>query len=286
MSYSKIKYLIRRADQQARSANGIFRAYYRAAHRSITPRQRIGSSRIIAILLSLTFFHFFPILVLTSYMSWSGFFSYDMFSDGISGATAFYWWMEAILIVATFYLTGSLYFITESKLKKGKFLPLKSIYFWISLVVNFLMCFLIFFSNWEKRYDGFEKEQLCYTLLICAWISFHIAIVVNGSGKLAMRSLLGGILLLTTISFIQPGALAFPYSLSLQYFGNGGGILVSVKLPKADQSIHGRLVLQSPEHVYFYEDGHTSISVIANKDIELISIENLSGFGHGKQKSK
>ena len=285
MSYSEIKNSIKSINSQARSANWLARAYSHAAIRSLTARQKGGTIRIVAIVLSLLFFHYFPMLVLASYMSWEGFFSYDMFEDGLSGATAFYWWAEAMLIVGSAYVAGSLYFIIESKIESQKWFPYKSGIFWSVLVVNILMLFLMFGSNWKNQ-DGFTKEHLFYTWIICVWIAVHVAIVLNGRGKAALRSLLLGVVLLASISVFQPGALAFPYSLSLQYFGNGGGLLATVKLSEIKDLIHGRLVINSPEHVYLYQDGKNSISIIARKDIELITINNLSGFGHGKSKKQ
>lgn len=285
MSYSTAKSTLSKIRDQAQSANWLVRAYLRAGIRSLTARQRGGATRLLAVLLSLVFFHYFPILVLASYMSWEGFFSYDMFKSGLSGVAAFYWWTEAILIVGSAYVSGSLYFLVESKIKTGKWLPVRSVIFWLLLLVNLMMLWIMFFANWEMR-DGFKKEHLMYTWLICSWIVFHVAIVINGQGKAALRSLLLGVGMLTTISFLQPGALAFPYSLSLQYFGNGGGIAVTIKITKSAENIQGRLVLNSPDHIYLYKDGVSMISVISHKDIEIIKIANLSGFGHGKANGK
>jgi len=94
MSYIKNKAKLKSIFLQVRSANWTLRAYGRAIERSFTKRQKGGFARFGAILLSLLFFHFFPFVVVSSYMSWEGFFSYDMFRDGVSGVTAFYWWTE------------------------------------------------------------------------------------------------------------------------------------------------------------------------------------------------
>jgi hypothetical protein len=273
------KFTLRKIYHQARATHSLVRVYFRAAKRSLTIKQKDSLARISATLLSLLFFNYFPYIVLASYMSWSGFFSYDMFTEGVSGAKAFYWWTEGILIIGALYMAGSLYFIIESKVKNGSYWPKSSAEFWLLLMVNILMLGTIFCSPWTQV-DGFKKIYFLGTLLICIWIIFHIAIVVNCSGKAAFKSLFYGAVGLITISFLVPGALAMPYSRALQYFGNGGKIHATVWLKNNHATIHGKLVIQSPKHIYIYPDGSNSITVIAQNDIEKISTDNLSGFGH------
>jgi hypothetical protein len=283
MSYNQNKATLKRLFLQARSANWLLRAYGRAIVRSLTKRQRGGAARLRALLLSLIFFHFFPFLVTTSYMSWEGFFSYDMFTEGVSGVTAFYWWAEIFLIIGSAYIAGSLYFIVESKVKNGSWLPIRSFLFWIALVVNVLFLWLILTP--DKIFEGqFTREHMVCFCLIAAWVMIHVAILFHASAKAALVSLAIGAAGLTTLAMIHPGTLAFPYSLSLQYFGNGGGVPATVKLAKRDVIVQGKLMLASPNHIYLYPDGQKSLVVIARRDVEQLSVKNLAGFGHGKVK--
>lgn len=283
MSYTQNKATLKRLFQQARSANWLIRAYGRAIVRSLTKRQRGGAVRLEALLLSLIFFHFFPFLVITSFMSWEGFFSYDMFTEGISGVTAFYWWAQVFLIVGSAHIAGSVYFIVESKFKNGSWLPVRSFLFWISLGVNVLFLWLILTP--DKIVGGqFTRDHMVWCCLIAAWVMIHVAILFHASAKAALVSLAIGSVVLTTLAMIQPGALALPYSLSLQYFGNGGGVPTTVKLAKHDVTVQGKLMLASPNHIYLYHDGQQSMVVIARRDVEQLFIKNLAGFGHGKAK--
>lgn len=280
MSFCEKKEILRGLTNRVRSANWLARAYGRAIFRSLTQRQRRGATRLAAIALSLLFFHFFPILVVASYMSWEGFFSYDMFREGLSGVAAFYWWAEAFLIVGSWYIAGSLYFVVESRLKHASWRP-RSWFFWGLMPFNVILVSIFLWPDWNGR-DGFTREHIFALVLVAAWIVIHIAIVFHAPGKPALTSLAIGVVGLTSLAMLHPGALALPYSWSLQFFGNGGGLQSSLRLAKDGAIIQGRLVLASPEHIYIYPDNKRTLLVIRRGEIEQLSIANLSGFGHPK----
>lgn len=234
--------------------------------------------KIAATTLSLLFFHFFPALAATAYMSWHGFYSYDLLSSGGGGVTTFYWWAEAILLVASYYLTGSIYFLTRRILNKESFGKQEWVLLSLSFAINILFLALIFFPDW-KRVDGFNKYTLIGTYVIVAWAMVHIGVLFHSKGKQALISIAIGIFILTSISVLSPGALAFPYSLALQYFGVGGGIWAKIKL--ADREVTGRLIISSPEN-YYLQIG-SALTTIKREDVESIETKNMSGFGHNNK---
>lgn len=247
--------------------------------RWIYGEQKSRIARLFAVALSLLFFHFFPYLVFTSYMSWEGFFSYDMFKDGVSGIIAYYWWAEVILIVGSFYIAGSIYFVVENKNKPGGRSLFRQPLFWAFLFVALAILIAILLSHWE-RHDGFNKGHIIALCIVAVWIVFHISLLLHSDGKPILLSLIFGATSLSFLAVINPGVLAFPYHLALQFFGNGGGIAASVHLAKGNKVVEGSLVLASPENVYMNMGENNQIVIISRRDIAELYISHLSGFGH------
>lgn len=242
-------------------------------------------ARIVAVLLSLVFFHFFPFLVVTSYMSWEGFFSYDMFKDGASGITAFYWWTEVVMLVAAIYFCGFFGYLLHLRLRqRAKWSLMKNDERWILpmlAIVNIVFIYLIASRDLSSQtIQGFEKWHLLLTGGVAFWMAIHLAVLVSGSGRNALYSLLAGILLLVGFSVIAPPMLAFPYSLTLQFFGNGGGLPVTYRTEAMPQSATGRLVLASPDHLYVSQTPRRGMSIVNRSDLVEFEVQNLSGFGH------
>lgn len=280
MSYNQNKIKFKKIIAQANSANWLLRAYGRAISRTLTQRQRGGIARLGVISLTLVFFHFFPSIAIASYMSWEGFFSYDMFKEGASGITAFYWWAELFIIITAIYFVGFLYFIVEAKSKKNVWLPNPIWPFSIMVLINVIVFISLLLKSPEKFGEGFTRCHLFGIYLIASWAAIHVGIVLNSSAKAALCSLGLGVLILIPTAMLNPGTLALPYSLSLQFFGNGGGLPVSIKLAKPDATIEGKLVLASPEYIYLYPRGKKSLLVISRREVDYFSVNNLSGFGH------
>jgi hypothetical protein len=234
--------------------------------------------RISATALSLLFFHFFPALAATAYMSWHGFYSYDFFAHGSSGISTFYWWSEILVIVAAIYLAGFFFFLGKFFIDRKKFNTSDLIVGGISLIVNAVFGLTIFLSSW-KRVDEFNKWVLVGTYVIAIWAMIHISILFFAKGKPALISILFGIFILMSISVASPGSLAFPYSLTLQYFGNGGEILAQIKT--AHGAANGRLILATPEN-YYIQKGNELI-LVKRSDVLFAEIKNMSGFGHNNK---
>lgn len=232
--------------------------------------------RVSATLLSLVFFHYFPALVATSYMSWNGFFSYDLFATGTSGVSAFYWWSEIILLTAALYLTGSLYFIATRLIKKSL-----NAAEWCSLgiliLINIISAGGIFYPDWPL-YSTFPRSAVVGIYIIAGWAMIHVGVLVNGKGIHALISIGFGAILLCTVAILSPGSLALPYSLSLQYFGNGGE--VNISLTASNTEIKGKLLLASPEN--FYIQKGNKLVIVGRDAVTGTTIENLGGFGHRK----
>jgi hypothetical protein len=242
-------------------------------------------ARIVALLLSLAFFHAFPFLVVTSYMSWEGFFSYDMFKEGASGIKAFYWWTEIVMIVGAIYFCGFFGYLLHlwlaRRLKWSRIAGGERFALIVLALVNLLFFFLIWSRDLSNQtLQGFSKADLLLTGLIALWIAIHLGVLASDRGRAALYSLLVGILLLVGVSVVWPAALAFPYTLTLQFFGTGGGLPVTYRTEAMPKSATGRLVLASPDHLYVSQTTRRGMSIVNRSDLVEFEVQNLSGFGH------
>lgn len=233
--------------------------------------------RLAAIALSFVFFATFPALVLCSYMSWQGFFSFDMFRDGASGTHAFYWWTEIAVVWASMWIAGSLAMFTRVLTGTERLSRRDAA---LGVILNAAVTGSGIWFIRTYKVGNPENIELLLFWLTSAWISVHVAMLTNGSGRQILRSLLVGIFGLTTISVAFPGTYAIPYSLVLQLFGNGGGLPVSAKLLRSSTEIQGSLLLASPDHIYVYSDQQRNLIIVRRSEIESLRIKNRLGFGH------
>jgi hypothetical protein len=231
--------------------------------------------RIFATLLSILFFYFFPTIAATSYMTWHGFYSYDLFNTGATGISAFYWWAEIITLVSAIYFTGVFYFIGKYSHSKEKINQQDKILFFLILAINIFLGIFLFILT-KNRSDEFSIINLIGTYIISIWSMIHVSIIIHSRGKHAFYSILTGIFILSTTAIISPGSLAMPYSLSLQYFGNGGRVPISLKV--SDHPVEGELILASPEN--YYIQIKNKLTIIKRDDSSEVYINNLFGFGH------
>ena len=285
MSYTYNKATLLAARNKIKSANWLLRASGREVSRSLTSRQRNGFSRLVATVLSLIFFHLFPYLMIAAYMSWEGFFSYDMFAEGVSGLTAFYWWAEIFVVIASVYMLGALHFPVAYVLGKLRKAPHRSGEFWFVGSFNVLIILGLVFSGFGPP-KGFSLNHIAWLYGVAAWIVIHLTILAYGTGRSALASLVFGSVGLCTLAAVHPGTLALPYTMSLQYFGNGGGLKARAVLNKDGSVLEGSLVLATPQHLYLYPTGTTSLTAIPRRDVSLLTVANLTGFGHTKAASK
>ncbi|PRG89918.1 hypothetical protein [Burkholderia multivorans] len=124
--------------------------------------------------------------------------------------------------------------------------------------------------------------------MIAIWVNIHLGIVFYMNARKALRSLSVGVPLLIMIAVMYPAPLARCMDLSLQYFGVGGGLPVSMQMKGETQAetLAGKLIFLSPENVYFLPPGVNGHLVIVRRDdISKLDIQNFSGFGHQGQHS-
>jgi hypothetical protein len=259
-------------------------------------------TRLLAIVLSLTFFYYFPFLVFVSYMGFKGFFSYDLLASGRVGIDIFYAVGEFVVIILSVAVLGviiqAVRFIVyrypnlqppyagRLKITGGdKF----SVAFWG--IINALLIALIVLAVYG-RYGKPEFSDLVFSVIylamIAIWVNVHLGVVIYMNAKKVLGSLSVGVLLLVYIAVVYPSPLVRCMDLSLQYFGVGGGLPASMQM-KGDgkvENLAGKLIFLSPENVYFLPpgvDGH--ILIVRRDDILKLDIQNFSGFGHRGQHS-
>lgn len=259
-------------------------------------------TRLLAIVLSLTFFYYFPFLVFVSYMGYKGFFSYDLLSSGRVGIDVFYAVGEFVVVILSLAVFGVI--IQAVRFIVYRYPSLKPPYasnltvtvgdkfaavFWG--VINALMIALIVLGL-HGKYGKPEFSDLAFSVfylaMIAIWVNAHLGVVIYMNARKVLGSLSLGVVLLVYIAVVFPSPLVRCMDLSLQYFGVGGGLPATMQLKEDSkiESLAGKLIFLSPENVYFLSpgvDGH--ILIVRRDDVLKLDIQNFSGFGHSGQHS-
>lgn len=259
-------------------------------------------TRLLAIVLSLTFFYYFPFLVFVSYMGYKGFFSYDLLVSGRIGIDIFYAVGEFVVIILSLAVFGVIVqmvrfivyrypnlkppYASNLKITNGDKL---AVVFWG--IINALMITLIVLGV-HGKYGKPEFSDLIFSVIylamIAIWVNVHLGVVIYMNAKKVLGSLSLGALLLVYIAVVYPSPLVRCMDLSLQYFGVGGGLPASMQMKEDGkvENLAGKLIFLSPDNVYVLlpgSDGH--IIIVRRDDILKLDIQNFSGFGHNGQHS-
>ena len=119
-------------------------------------------------------------------------------------------------------------------------------------------------------------------------LNAHLGVVIFMNAKKVLGSLFFGATILVYITVVYPQSLVRCMDLSLQYFGVGGDLPVSLNTRGDIKTEHleGKLIFLSPENVHLVptqSDGH--LVIVRRDEIQKLDIQNLSGFGHRGQHS-
>ncbi|GAB7534269.1 hypothetical protein [Burkholderia sp. 3C] len=259
-------------------------------------------TRLLAIFLSVLFFYYFPFLVFVSYMGYKGFFSYDLLAVGRVGIDVFYAVGEFLVVLLSVALFGVVTQVVRSvahrhpslrppyareiKVSRGDRFGT-----WALGGLNALMIILVVMGVYRRSGD-WEFPDLVFSFIhlsiLGIWVNAHIGVVIYMRAKAVLGSLLMGAMWLVYIVVAYPLPLVRFMDLSLQYFGVGGGLQVSLHVREGGEikNLEGKLLFLSPENVYLLPpgvDGH--ILIVQRRDAIMLDIKNLSGFGHRGQHS-
>ncbi|MGF7192408.1 hypothetical protein JOE11_005486 [Robbsia andropogonis] len=258
--------------------------------------------RILAIIASLTFFYYFPMLVFITYMGHKGFFSYDMFSTGRVGLESFYFACEIIIIITAIYTAGFLIllvrrftFLNPDLSPSYKTAPIheRKHGLWLLVTVSFNILLSIFFcygvirSSWisshPSRFDS-QKFAESFRLLvgvfgICTWVAIHIGVVIYQNAKRVFGSLCFGIFALVSVSLLMPETISRILDSSLAYFGVGGDLPISISYDEAGtaKGFLGKLVLLTPSQIFVSKNSHI-FTIFERSKVTSITISNESAF--------
>ncbi|KVP36552.1 hypothetical protein [Burkholderia ubonensis] len=262
--------------------------------------------RALGVMASLTFFYYFPMFVFITYMGHKGFFSYDMFSAGRIGLDSFYMASEMLTIVLSLYLAGFLTLLMRRHTARNPELapPYKSapIYapkhrwqmfgtFVVNVALIALLAYQIIAPAYQGSHEsGVDREQLANAIsllvgiiAISCWVAMHIGVVIYQRAKQVFASLGIGVALLIGVCLVMPQTIAKMLDGSLQYFGVGGGLPLSILIEDGQQTrrICSKLILLTPTQVFAASDPH-EVMIFDRSRLTGISIDNHSAFHRGK----
>lgn len=205
--------------------------------------------RTVVYLITLSWISFYPLYLLTIYMHVEGFFSYDIFVNGIFGVNAFFVFLFVMLVLAGLYCWG---FIPALKATQYYAVNrwLKSLVLIVFVLASGLIHYFLVIGGMEaKNYlvlFWVSGAGLLVSLSITSYLDKPFSKVIN--------NWLGPMLFIAisaTVPLLSKEAVSEAVKVGLRGFGVGGDINVSVKHIFTDKElISGKLLLLTPNYVY------------------------------------
>ncbi len=225
--------------------------------------------RVISYLLTTVFIANIPTLFFLIYMGHYGFFSYDLFSEGLFAIKVFF---LIAAIVCLLFMSG-VFFFAPSILEKI-YNPKKKIK-WLMLFFTLFVSLIFIATTISLLVKGeiSNVSLFVYLSVIGAFVATHFCSVMFAKPKAQLASLASTISIVVVISLFMQEQAVSVLSSSLNHFGSGGGIKVSAEnLDGTKNNIEGELVLLTPKHMHLKQNGSIGISTIDRSRLGVITV--------------
>ena len=213
--------------------------------------------RIIVYSLTLGWISFYPLYLLTVHMHVEGFFSYDIFVNGIFGINAFFIFVLVMIILAGFYCWGFIPVMRGTRAHAVKWL-LVPVCIFVSLATH------IFLINGSIRIENFaivfwvSGAGFLSAITFTSYVDEPISKAINNwAGPLIF------VVISASVPLISKEGVSEAVKLGLKSFGVGGNRVAHVKRISTDEVLlSGKLLLLTPNYIYIRkgEKGYQSIS--------------------------
>lgn len=213
-----------------------------------------------------SFYIYIPFLV---YMSNNGFFSYDLFNNGLFAINVFSLFIAIILMGISIMISGG--FGLRFVCKKNQSFKLIRALMLLNSLVNMMIISFIYYKS------SFSIEILeiilwfLFLFLTSLIISIHIGIMIFGTAKSQFFSLILIFIILLPILFFNtfPKQTSKLTSIAFKVFNIGGNVKVIVKNKINKEILYtGELIFLSPENIFLKENENKII--LERKDLEII----------------
>lgn len=214
---------------------------------------------------------YIPFLV---YMSNYGFFSYDLFNNGIFAINLIALYVVIFLVVLSIMITGGFSTIFACKLS-GCNTPKNNKYL-IYLNIFVLVLFILFIYEDSSLTENIINNLvwIIFLFIISFPISLHMALIFFGSTKSQFFSIIFSFCFLLPFLFFN----VFPESTSkltskmFKIFGIGGNIPIQIEYRLDNKIIYiGKLIFLSPDNIFLSNEEGTII--LERKDSEIIFLK-------------
>jgi hypothetical protein len=190
---------------------------------------------------------FLPLLSLALfvvYMAHYRFFSYDFFAEGVFGMKLFVLAMVFGLVITTFALFGSGILLYAKN--KGSDIPLYVLVGAAALNLLFLALVITSIINPVTR------DFALFIILVTVYLAFYFGVFFFARIKSKVLMIVTLFLVTFTMISVSPSSSAKLLGNGLRTFGVGGEIPIEVF--SDDGVVTGKLILLTPEFVYFKEE--------------------------------
>lgn len=215
----------------------------------------------------LVFLFFYSRALFVLLMAQYDFFSYDLFQFGGWGMSLFYVTAELMVVMSGLGFFGVLLPLAERRFGKPPYSS--SLLFFGSINLGFwlLLAVLVIGSeDWDWR---LHVPKLAVALIVAA----HLAVTLYAPRVTKLRWGLSVVLILCGLTAILQQPMVSLLSHGLKTYGVGGELPVALEYPDGSTD-HGRLVLLSPENVYFIPEnnGNGRLTIVKRTALKRIVV--------------
>ncbi|MFZ6773713.1 hypothetical protein ACO0LB_13435 [Undibacterium sp. SXout7W] len=200
--------------------------------------------RILAIAMSLVFFNVYSRLIFVIFMGNQGFFSYDLFSDGILGMEIFFGTVEIMMIILSIAFFGLLLPVFQWLFKKEVS--------WAA-VVFFLaaggLMWSLGIAAAQSPASKFNSVDYLAITGIFLFITLYFATAMYAPAKKSIRTLLALQAVILCMSAVTPETVVKVLKPGLKMYSVGGDLPIEIMGRNGDLN-KGELVFLSPINLY------------------------------------
>lgn len=221
----------------------------------------------------MSIYTYIPFLV---YMNHYGFFSYDLFNNGLFAINIISFYVVFFLITFSLMFSLGIGIAFTYSLNKEYKMPKWNWYIIIFNLVIVLVFVIFIYSKFDFTENTFNRiTWLFFLLFVSVPICIHLSLTftIFSSIKSQLISTFISFCIILPISFfsIFEGPTSKLTSIAFEIFSIGGKISIEIKDKSTNSTYDGKLIFLSPDNIYFYDKkDETKKYILERKDKEIM----------------
>ena len=223
--------------------------------------------RILLFVITSVWIAFYPAYLLLIYMREEGFFSYDVFIEGLFGVNSFLTLILILVVISSIYMWGFIPLIRYAIKNKSTF------YAFLSIVFIFV-CLVFHITFLEKGFSSENPNRVFWLSILGFILSVFLSTFIGSSIKNIFFNWLipmGALVISVIVPIFFSDTTSDIVKTGLQNFGVGGGLEVDIYRVEDNEMINsGELLLLAPQQIYLRESNNQYMTISRNSRTYII----------------